>query len=88
MTSVSECVLALELGTERREVVDLAVEDDPHRTVFVRKGLLSGGDVDDAQPAMGEADTFTDVETVRVGSAMSNAVAHRLEQSAIDRIQG
>src|SRR5205085_1724228 len=31
-------------------VVDLAVEHDPDRAVFVRDGLLSVAEVDDAQP--------------------------------------
>ena len=63
---------ALELGAQRRKVVDLAVEDDPHRVVFVRQRLLAGGDVDDAQPAVGEADAFAEIEAVGVRAAMGD----------------
>ena len=75
---------AFELGAQRRKVVDLAVEDDPHRVVFVRQRLLPGRNVDDAEPAMGEPDALAEVEAVRVRAAMRDAVAHRSDQAAID----
>src|SRR5207247_1217783 len=37
----------LQAGPQIRMVVDLAVEDDPHRAVFVVHRLLTGADVDD-----------------------------------------
>ncbi len=75
---------ALELGPQRREVVDLAVEDDQHRAVLVGERLLTSGDIDDAQAAVGEPDAFTDEEAVGVGSAMRHGIGHRAQQPAFD----
>ena len=36
------------------EIIDFAVEDDPHRAVFVGERLLAAGHVDDGQAAMPE----------------------------------
>ena len=59
MTSVSDCgaeAMAVrdQLGTNRGKVVDLAVEDGPHRAVFVRQRLIAGREIDDAQPSVAE----------------------------------
>ena len=44
----------LQLGDQLLEVVDLTIEDDGHRAVFVEQGLLPGGDIDDGQAPMRE----------------------------------
>ncbi len=50
-----EAVAALlELGPERAEVVDLAVERHPDGSVLVRERLLPGDEVGDRQPAVAE----------------------------------
>ena len=72
---------AFELGAQRRKVVDLAVEDDPHRAVLVRQRLLPRGDVDDAQPAVAEPDAVAEEEAVGIGPAMRDAVASSRESS-------
>jgi hypothetical protein len=47
----------LELGTDRRVVVDLPVEDEPQRAVLIRHRLhRQRAEVDDRQPPEGEAD--------------------------------
>jgi hypothetical protein len=51
-------------------VVDLAVEDDDHRAVFVEQRLLAGGDVDDRQPPVAEADAGLDVQAALVRAAV------------------
>jgi hypothetical protein len=40
-----------ELRLEFAMVVDLAIENNPHRTVFVRQGLVAPSKIDDRQPA-------------------------------------
>src|SRR5580704_7115296 len=39
----------LELPPQLTEVVDLAVEDGPDRSIFVVDRLVAGGEIDDAQ---------------------------------------
>ncbi len=47
----------LQPAAELAEVVDFAVEDDPHRAVLVGHRLLAAGEVDDRQPAMAQGDS-------------------------------
>ena len=49
-----------ELRPDVGVVVDLAVEDDPDRAVFVRQRLLAGGQIDDAQAAVAERGLVVD----------------------------
>jgi hypothetical protein len=46
---VEHMAQGLQFGDQFLVVVDLAVEDDDHRAVFVEQRLLAGGDVDDGQ---------------------------------------
>src|ERR1700752_56909 len=57
-------------------IVDLAVVDDLQRVVFVGHRLMTGGDVDNAQAAMTEADATVDKDPGVVRSAMPDHVAH------------
>src|SRR5712691_5049390 len=74
----------LQLGADVCEVVDLAVEGDPHVSVFVRQRLRARFEIDDAQPAMAESDPAVHVETVAVRPAMREHPRHRGEAVAID----
>jgi hypothetical protein len=76
---------ALQLRAQVREVVDLAVERHPDAAVLVRQRLLTRGDVDDAQPAMREADALAHVVPVGVGAPVRDGVRHRRQQLTIDR---
>ena len=49
--------LGLQAAADRLEVVELAVDDDVERLVFVGDRLIAGGQVDDAQPRVSEART-------------------------------
>ena len=66
----------LQLGHQLLEVVDLAVEDDADAAVLVEQRLLAGGDVDDRQPAMAEADARLDVDAALVGAAVVLRFVH------------
>ena len=59
MASVSELcaemvAARLEIAAQLAMVVDLAVEDDPDRAVFVGHRLVAAGAIDDRQTAMAE----------------------------------
>ena len=71
---VSVC---LQLGAQLEEIVDLAVERHPDRAVLVAHRLPAAGQVDDAEPALAEADVALDVEPLVVGAAMREAGARR-----------
>ncbi len=75
----------LELQPEVREVVDLAVEDDPDRPVLVGERLIARSKIDDAQPPVSEADPVADVEAVGIGAAVCDDRGHRGQPIAIDR---
>ena len=74
-----------EVLPERFEVVDLAIEDDPDRAVFVRHGLVPAAQVDDRQPAMPERDGAVDVQTCIVRPPVSQDVAHPFQHGSVGR---
>ena len=66
-------------------VVDLAIEDQPHRAVFVRHRLMSGfRQVDDRQPAQAETNGAVDVAAGAVGAPMKHRIAHPLDVALVD----
>jgi hypothetical protein len=69
-------------------VVNLAVEDDLKRAVFVGHGLVTGGNVNDAQAAMTQPDPILDEDARVVGTAMRDLVAHPLDDVALDAPAG
>src|SRR5262249_53344588 len=77
----------LEVAANVGEVVDLAVEDDPDRPVFVGERLIARREVDDAQAPMTQADALAEVVAVRVGPAMRDGRRHRRQPIAIDRLR-
>jgi hypothetical protein len=63
-------------------VVDLAVEDDPDRPVFVVDRLMAGRQIDDAEPPHADAGPLFNQETLVVRAAMPDGVAHRVDERA------
>ena len=76
------------------EVVDFAVEDDPHRAVFVGQRLLAAGQVDDRQPPVSQGHagrcrpTFGEVGAFAVRAAMAQHGRHPLERRASTALAG
>jgi hypothetical protein len=69
-------------------VVDLAVEDSPHRAVLVAHRLMAALDVDDAQPPSPERDAAgIDVESIVIGPAVGHARGHA-PRSVATRVGG
>src|SRR5206468_9908622 len=67
---------ALQVAADLAVVVNLAVEDDPDGTVFIRRRLLTGAQIDDAQSAVRQGGVGVEVETRFVRSAVGENVAH------------
>src|SRR5262249_32201466 len=59
-----------------REIVDFAVEHDPDRLVFVVDGLVSAGEVNDAEPAHAEPGSAAGVDALVVRPAVDDGAAH------------
>ena len=73
-----ECVAGtLELPAQLLVVVDLAVEDDADRAIFVEHRLLPAGQIDDAEAAHAERHAIRDVDALFIGPAMHHHPAHR-----------
>src|SRR5262245_60558217 len=64
-------------------VVDLAVEGDPARLVFVGHRLMAAGAIDDGETAMPECADFEIDETIAIGTAMRDGVVHRPHRGAL-----
>ncbi len=78
---------SLQATPQRAKVVDLAIEDDPHRAVFICQRLACQSQVDNRQPAKTEGHTgtgtgrglpcaFTAVVSVVVRSTMAQDIGH------------
>ena len=65
-------------------VVDFTVENDPDRTVFIADGLMSGGEVNNAEAAHSQADPALRVKAIVVWTAMSHDVTHASQDAGID----
>src|SRR5262249_53419749 len=60
--------------TQLLVVVDLPVEDDPDRAVFVPNGLMPRREVDDAQPSHSDGGAIVCVHSNVIRSAMDHCV--------------
>src|SRR5215218_3066302 len=74
--------VALELGANALEVVELAVVNEVELGVFVRDRLVAGREVDDAQPGVAEsrAGTGVDPDALGVGTAMIETPGRAMER--------
>ena len=79
---------ALQLRPEFEIVVDLAIEGDPNRPVFIGHRLAAvRREIDDAQATVTEADISSrlDPHTAVVRTAMAHRVAHLNQKLVCDR---
>ena len=65
-------------------VVNLAVVDDVQRPVFVAHRLVTVGNVDDAQPPHGHAETGLDMDAVVVGTAVPLGIIREQQALPVD----
>ena len=82
--ALEDVALGDELALEIEEVVDLAVEDDPDRSVLVGHRLRAGRrEIDDRQAPVAEAERAFQVDAAAVGTAMRDHLGHAGEELAV-----
>src|SRR5688572_18656262 len=64
-------------------VIDLSVEDDPFRSVFISDRLAAAREIDDAQAAHPQRCAAIDHEADVVGPAVPDRVAHRVNEARV-----
>jgi len=75
---------SLQCLAQLAEVVDLAIEDEPHRAVLIGQRLMTCfAQIDDAQPPVAQGDTLAQVMTLVIWSAMRYRRGHPRDQIAI-----
>ena len=72
----------LQVAPEVGVVIDLAVEHNPNRPVFVRERLLARLEIDDAEATMREGGLSVQAQARFVRTAMCDDVAHPQRASA------
>src|SRR5713226_5590769 len=70
---------------QRGKVVNLPIEGDPHRSIFIGHGLVAGGaQIDDAESAVAEGDMLArileDFDPSVIRAAMGNDIRHATDQ--------
>src|SRR5207237_587611 len=74
----------LQLAAQLAEVVDLAVEDQPHLAVLAGHRLFAAGEIDDRQAPEAERHSGLEVHAVAVGPAVRERARHALDLVARD----
>src|SRR5437667_7550323 len=81
---VKTMTFLLELGTKDGEIVDLAVEDDPDRAIFVKDGLMSAVQIDNAKTPHTESYAIFDIYALVIRTTMHDLLAHAMNGFFID----
>jgi hypothetical protein len=79
--SAEAMAAALEFGTKFGKVVNLAVENDPGAAVFVKYGLMASREIDDTETAHAETSAVGDMDSLVVGAAIYDLLAHMVHES-------
>jgi hypothetical protein len=72
-----------ELLTQSEMVVDLAVEHNPQRAIFVRNRLMAARHIDDAEPPHADSCRAIRIKSFVVGSPMGDYAAHFAQSRGI-----
>ena len=75
---------SLQLGNELLKVVDLAIENDDHRAVFVEQRLLPGRDIDDRKPPMAQSQARLEMHIALVRPTMRQRLCHSTHHPFVD----
>src|SRR5437667_1549420 len=73
---VETMAAALQLRAQFREIVNLAVENNPDRPVLVENWLVPSGQIDDAETAHAEARPLVDEDSFIIRAAVDDGLAH------------
>jgi len=76
---------ARELFTQLDVVENLSVEGDPQTAVGVLHGLVTGGEIDDAQTRVGQANGGVGIHPVVVRAAVPEHLDHAAETARLGR---
>ena len=76
----AELMMTREFATQFDVVVDLTIEGDPDRPVFVAHGLTPGVEIDDRESLVAKCGWAIDVNAFAVRSSMCDAVEHRAKE--------
>jgi hypothetical protein len=77
---------ALKFEAELGKVINLAVEYNPDRAIFVKDRLVAPCDVDNAQAANAKTDAGLNENAFVIGTAMHNRLAHAVNCSGLNRL--
>jgi hypothetical protein len=73
----------LQLATQCRMVVDLAVVDDAKILIIAQHRLMSTRDVDDAEALVAQANVAIEMDSTVIRTPMAQDVPHPLDQTPI-----
>src|SRR5437667_9916358 len=81
--SVKNMSLSLEFPAQLKEIIDLAIEHHPYSSIFVMNGLLTTGNVNNAEPTHAQPYCPIDVDPLIIGPAVDNRSTHLLHLGGI-----
>src|SRR5207248_938932 len=64
-------------------VVDFAIENNPQRFNFVADGLMTGGEINNTEPAHADADAAVNMDAIVVWTAMRYNFKHAVQDGRI-----
>jgi hypothetical protein len=65
-------------------VVDLAIEDNHDRTIFIEQRLLPGSNINDGKASMPQANTGFNMQATVIGPAVPLGVVHALQHGTVN----
>jgi hypothetical protein len=78
----------LQVSTQFLVVVDFSIAHNRDRAIFIGNGLIAGLQVDDAQSAEAETDTWFNKVPVSIRSTVGHRVRHAMKHVPVDRPLG
>src|ERR1035438_1727934 len=74
--SGEDMTASLQLGTQLGKIINLAVEDNPNRLVFIEDRLVPTLQVDDAEPTHAQTNASLYKDPLVVGPAVHDGLPH------------
>jgi hypothetical protein len=81
---VKDMTQGLQLRNELLVVVDLAIEDNHDRTIFIEQRLLPGSNVNNGKASMSKPNTGLNMQATVIGPAMPLGVVHALQHGTVN----
>src|SRR5438105_449011 len=74
----------LQLRAKCQVIVDLSIEDNVNRPVFIGHGLMPAGNIDDRETTMAETNVAVNIDAGIVWAAVRHDVAHSRQRDFIN----